>query len=51
MWAWNRRPATPKSRVNEKETERTFVRLRSQCPPNPDLQKHLIGYANLAGMK
>jgi transcriptional regulator with XRE-family HTH domain len=34
-----------------KETERAFAWLRSQCPLNSDLEKHLIGYAKLTGMK
>jgi transcriptional regulator with XRE-family HTH domain len=33
------------------ETERAFAWLRSQCPVNPDLEKHLVGYARLMGMK
>ena len=33
------------------ETERAFAWLRSQCPINPDLEKHLVGYAKLTGMK
>jgi len=33
------------------ETERAFAWLRSQCPLNPDLERHLIGYARLLGMK
>jgi transcriptional regulator with XRE-family HTH domain len=33
------------------ETERAFVWLRSQCPLNPDLEHHLVGYARLTGMK
>jgi predicted XRE-type DNA-binding protein len=33
------------------EAERAFAWLRSQCPINPDLEKHLIGYARLTGMK
>ena len=33
------------------ETERAIAWLRSQCPLNPDLEKHLIGYAKLLGMK
>jgi hypothetical protein len=33
------------------ETEHAFAWLRSQCPINPDLEKHLIGYARLTGMK
>jgi transcriptional regulator with XRE-family HTH domain len=32
-------------------TERAFAWLRSQCPLNPDLEQHLIGYAKLTGMK
>lgn len=32
------------------ETERAFAWLRSQCPLNPDLEKHLVGYAKLTGM-
>lgn len=33
------------------ETERAFAWLRSQCPLNPDLEKHLIGYAKLTGLR
>ena len=33
------------------ETERAFAWLRSQCPLNSDLEKHLVGYAKLTGMK
>jgi transcriptional regulator with XRE-family HTH domain len=33
------------------ETERAFAWLRSQCPINPDLERHLVGYARLTGMK
>lgn len=33
------------------ETEKAFAWLRSQCPFNPDLEKHLVGYARLTGMK
>ena len=33
------------------ESERAFAWLRDQCPLNPDLEKHLIGYAKLLGMK
>jgi transcriptional regulator with XRE-family HTH domain len=32
------------------ETERAFAWLRSQCPLNPDLERHLVGYAKLTGM-
>ena len=34
-----------------RETERAFAWLRSQCPLNPELEKHLVGYARLTGMK
>ena len=33
------------------ETERAFAWLRSQCPQNPDLERHLVGYAKLTGMQ
>lgn len=33
------------------ETERAFAWLHSQCPINADLEKHLVGYARLTGMK
>jgi len=33
------------------DTERAFAWLRSQCPLNPDLEKHLLGYARLTGMR
>ena len=33
------------------ETERAFAWLRSQCPVNGDLEKHLVAYAKLMGMK
>jgi transcriptional regulator with XRE-family HTH domain len=33
------------------ETEKAFAWLRSQCPLNPELEKHLVGYAKLTGMK
>jgi transcriptional regulator with XRE-family HTH domain len=33
------------------EAERAFGWLRRQCPLNPDLEKHLVGYARLTGMK
>jgi len=32
------------------EVERAFEWLRSQCPLNPDLQRHLLGYAKPTGM-
>jgi transcriptional regulator with XRE-family HTH domain len=32
------------------QTERAFAWLRSQCPLNPELEKHLVGYARLTGM-
>lgn len=34
-----------------RETERAFAWLRGQCPVNPDLEKHLVGYAKLMGMQ
>ena len=33
------------------ETEQAFAWLRTQCPLNPDLEQHLVGYARLMGMK
>ena len=33
------------------ETERAFAWLRSQCPVNADLEKHLVAYAKLMGMR
>jgi len=33
------------------ETERAFAWLRNQCPLNPELEKHLVGYAKLMGMR
>lgn len=33
------------------ETERAFAWLRSQCPLNPDLEKHLVGYAKMLGLR
>jgi transcriptional regulator with XRE-family HTH domain len=32
------------------QTERAFAWLRNQCPLNPNLEKHLVGYAKLMGM-
>ena len=32
------------------ETERAFAWLRTQCPVNPDLEQHLVGYARMLGM-
>ena len=32
------------------ETERAVAWLRSQCPVNPELEKHLVGYAKLTGL-
>ena len=46
------RPSTPYPHVElSHETERAFAWLRSQCPVNPDLEKHLVGYAKLTGLK
>lgn len=33
------------------ETEKAIAYLRSQCPLNPELEKHLISYARLLGMR
>jgi transcriptional regulator with XRE-family HTH domain len=33
------------------ETERAFAYLRSQCPVNGELEKHIVSYAKLMGMK
>ena len=33
------------------EAERAFAWLRSQCPVNPDLEKLIVSYARLTGMK
>ena len=46
-----KRPSEPPQVQLSHETERAFSWLRSQCPLNPDLEKHLIGYAKLTGMK
>ena len=43
-------PSVPAIQLSD-ETERAFAWLRSQCPLNPDLEKHLVGYAKLMGMK
>ena len=46
------RSSTPFPHVElSAETERAFAWLRSQCPLNPDLEKHLVGYARMLGMK
>ena len=34
-----------------RETERAFAWLRSQCPVNPELEKHLVGYAKMLGLQ
>jgi len=34
-----------------RETEKAFAWLRGQCPINPELEKHLVGYAKMLGMK
>ncbi|MEI6077908.1 MAG: helix-turn-helix transcriptional regulator [Verrucomicrobiota bacterium] len=44
-----RNPQFPEVELSA-ETERAFAWLRSQCPLNPDLEKHLVGYAKLTGM-
>ncbi len=33
------------------DTERAFAFLRGQCPLSPELEKHLVGYARLLGMR
>jgi hypothetical protein len=33
------------------DVERAFAFLRSQCPVNPDLEKHLVGFARILGME
>jgi len=33
-----------------RETEKAIAWLRSQCPVNPELEKHLVGYARMLGM-
>ena len=48
--AEKREPEFPQIHLSQ-ETERAFAWLRSQCPVNPDLEKHLVGYAKLTGMK
>ncbi len=44
-------PALPEHIHLRRETEKAFQWLRSQCPVNPDLEKHLVGYARMLGMK
>ena len=46
-------PRSPEFPVVElsHETERAFAWLRRQCPLNPDLEKHLVGYAKMLGMR
>ena len=46
----NRQPEAQQIQLGE-ETERAFAWLRAQCPVNSDLEKHIIGYAKLTGMK
>ena len=48
--AGDRHVELPQVHLSE-ETERAFAWLRSQCPLNADLEKHLVGYAKLTGMK
>jgi hypothetical protein len=45
-----REPESPQVPLSQ-ETERAFAWLRSQCPLNPELERHLVGYAKLTGMK
>jgi len=42
--------AEPPTVALPSETEKAFAWLRSQCPLNPDLERHLVGYARLTGM-
>jgi len=46
-----RSPELPEHIHLSRETEKAFAWLRSQCPINPDLEKHLVGYARMLGMK
>ena len=47
-----RRESESEERVHlSEETERAFAWLRRQCPLNPNLEQHLVGYARLTGMK
>jgi len=43
-------PKAPQVQLGQ-EAERAFAWLRGQCPMNADLEKHIIGYARLTGMK
>ena len=45
-----REPEPPQVHLSQ-QTERAFAFLRSQCPLNPDLEQHLVGYARLMGMQ
>jgi predicted XRE-type DNA-binding protein len=42
-------PVAPGIQLSE-QTERAFAWFRSQCPTNPDLEKHLVSFARLMGM-
>ena len=53
-----KQPGAAEQRVMEprqvhlsQETERAFAWLHSQCPLNPHLEQHLVGFAHLMGMK
>jgi transcriptional regulator with XRE-family HTH domain len=48
--AGEREPEPPQVHLSQ-QTERAFAFLRSQCPLNPDLEQHLVGYARLMGMQ
>ena len=44
-------PELPEQVHLSRETEKAFAWLRRQCPVNPDLEQHLVGYARMLGMK
>ena len=47
----DKREAGPPEVPLSEQTEQAFDWLRRQCPLNPDLEQHLVGYAKLTGMK
>jgi transcriptional regulator with XRE-family HTH domain len=44
-------PGYPEQIHLSRETEKAFAWLRSQCPINSHLEKHLVGYARMLGME
>lgn len=44
-------PELPEHIHLSRETEKAFAWLRAQCPLNPELEKHLVGYARMLGMR